>query len=565
MRILIPFAALLAAGGLSAQTPVVTFTGENLRLSSASVSGSAPSFTITAAMADDNGQTSLPDSFRRWWHFQVSNLPAAATTLTVRITNAGYSDVILPVWSRSTDGGASYGAYTRVPSAPPTVTGTTHQFVLAVPAGVTHLRLAKYFPYRIGDKDALLARAQGHPRVRAIRSLGTSWQGRAIELVELTDGAVADAPKRRVWVHAGIHPAETTSYFVVEGLVDWLLSGSAVSEVMLGALVFDLVPMTNPDGVFLGNYRTNSRSANLEEEWASPYASVEREVVALRAEIERLMGTPQSPGPLPIAALLNLHSSHNVAFPFHFQHVANASFDLVTNRSGVIPAVNALEAAWITSFRARSAFLARGTTQSSALSPPERPFVESMMHDRWSVDPLWTAPPSPRARVMAITMEGTYGAGPSGSGWNTPADYRAMGAEMGRAFGDFFGVFPGGRATGYGTSCGGPVLAGEFLRGPDRLRLSATGAAPDAAAVLVIGFGQAAGPVLPGSTCPLRTQVVIAQSARTDAAGAWSASLGIPATLPELRCAAQLVVAPLLGPAVAWQTSNGVDCVWSRG
>ena len=85
---------------------------------------------------------------------------------------------------------------------------------------------------------------------------------------------------------------------------------------------------------------------NLEEQWAAPYGSAVPEIVALRTAIEQRMGTPASPGPNPIEVLLNLHSSHNVTYPFHFRHSANASFDLVANRSGVLPSVNALETRW---------------------------------------------------------------------------------------------------------------------------------------------------------------------------------------------------------------------------
>ena len=236
-----------------------------------------------------------------------------------------------------------------------------------MPAGVTDIRLAKYFPYTVSQKDAWQASIAGHPRVRSVKFLGSSRQGRPIEMIEITDSSVPDSSKHRVWIHAAVHPSETTSYFTVEGLVGFLLSGSPASELLLDHLIVDVVPMTNPDGVFLGNYRTNSRSVNLENQWTAPYNSTEREIVALRTQIEALMGTPASPGNNPIEVLLNLHSSHNVAFPFHFEHVANASFNLVSNRTGVIPSVNAKEKKWIAAFVNQSPLVARGSTMSSTL------------------------------------------------------------------------------------------------------------------------------------------------------------------------------------------------------
>ncbi len=58
-----------------------------------------------------------------------------------------------------------------------------------------------------------------------------------------------------VFVTARVHPGETPASFVGHGLVDWLL-GSCTSALQLRRHVtIVVVPMLNPDGVFLGNYR----------------------------------------------------------------------------------------------------------------------------------------------------------------------------------------------------------------------------------------------------------------------------------------------------------------------
>ena len=263
------------ASALQAQTPVVTWAGETMRLQSANVTaGTAGSWNVTLQMGNDNGNAGLGSSFRRWWHCEIGNLGVSGATLNVSVTNAGYTDIILPVWALSADG-STFGSYARVPtSAVPVLQGSTmHRFTLVVPPGTPAIRLAKYFPYSVARKDLWLLSLVGHPRVRSIVPLGASQQGRPIHKIELTDGSVPDAGKTRVWIHAGIHPSETTSYFTVEGFVQWLLSGSPEAEVLLDHALVELCPMVNPDGVFLGNYRTNANSSNLENEWAAPYAS----------------------------------------------------------------------------------------------------------------------------------------------------------------------------------------------------------------------------------------------------------------------------------------------------
>lgn len=54
---------------------------------------------------------------------------------------------------------------------------------------------------------------------------------------------------------ARVHPGETPASFVCQGLVDWLLGGDPQAVQLRGAATVVVVPMLNPDGVFLGNYR----------------------------------------------------------------------------------------------------------------------------------------------------------------------------------------------------------------------------------------------------------------------------------------------------------------------
>jgi Zinc carboxypeptidase len=496
---------LLLASPTFGQQPVVSAKGDNMRIGSASVTGAGSSWNLSLGMADDNGSTSLPSSYRRWWHVEVGNLdPKVATTLQVRITRAGYTDVILPAWSQSKDGGKTFGPWARMPtSSKPGVSGTTHSFGLVVPPGVTDIRMAKYLPYTVGDRDRWLAGLPKHAHLRSIQSLGSTVGNRSIPMLEITNQSVSDNGKARVWIHAGIHPAENTSYWVVEGLVAWLLSGKPEAELALCQLIFDIVPMANPDGVYNGNYRTNSRSVNLETQWTAPYNSSEREIVALRTRIESFMGTSTSPGSNPIQLLLNLHSTHNVAWPLHFQHVANSNFNLATSRSGVIPSVNAKEGRWITAFKARSSFVRLGKTSSSTAGAPSRPFVESMMHDRWSIDSKWTGSPNLLETVMAITFEGTYGLGPDRIRWNNAQDYRQVGMEMGLSIADYFGIQKGSAITSYGLACGGKLGAAIQPGAPSRLWLTADGKAKDPYWIL---FGtQRLNVGLPFSSCTLLT------------------------------------------------------------
>lgn len=551
---------LLSAATACAQAPVVTSSAETMRLQSASVATgtTAATYTVTLTVDNDNGNAALPASFRRWWHCEIGNLDPAGTTLQVRVANAGYTDIILPVWSLSTDG-VNFGAYSRCPvSAVPVYTSSQHRFTLVTPPGVRAIRLAKFFPWSVTRKDAWLQSLTNHPRRTATEVIGNSAQGRPIQMLTFTDASVPDAGKERVWIHAGVHPSESPAFFAVEGLVAWLGSGTARAEALMDRTIVHIVPMPNPDGVFAGNYRTTSTSANLEDLWSAPYTSTVPEIVALRTRIEQFMGTPAAPASNPISVLLNLHATHNVDFPFHFQHVGNASWQPGTTSSGVLPVVNAAEQRWIDALTGASPFTALGATQSSTLGT--RPYVESMMHDRWTAVPGWLTGPNPQDPVMAITWEGTYGRGPDGTTWCTEQDHRDVGTAMGLALAQYHGITLGSVAEAYGTSCGSSVMAGTIrASGAQRFVDVLVGGAPASAlGWLAIGFTQQNLPLpAPFGPCPLLTDVAGTTSLGFSPVGTATTSLLVP-PIPGLSANLQAIAADFSAPAAALGTTNGV-------
>ncbi len=422
-------ALAVVAADSAAKPSVSTVENEQMRIDTSRtlVMPAGDAWTIVAPMLDDNGDTTLPANFRRWWHFQIDGLdPILGTTLTIKITNAGYEDVITPVWS--VDGGRSYE---RIAGVVPRVAAGTHTLTIKTPVGASSIRLAKYFPYTPAMHDAFRASLRGRDVVRE-EVIGRSSQGRDITMLSLTDAAVPDRAKRRVWIQSAVHPAETPAIFTCEGLVSWFVANNAALEEM----IVNVVLLPNPDGIALGNYRTTATSVNLEVQWSAPYDSDVPEIVALRDTIERFMGTPTAPAESPICLLLNLHASHGGGYPFHFVH--EAAYPPI----GVIPEVRELEDRWVAAFKRRSAFGAlRKTDPKSTLAG--RSYLESMMHDRYTLEPAW--PP-----VMAITFEGTYEAGPTLGVPNTPADYRRLGAEMAAAVVDAVRDYPAGEMRGTG-------------------------------------------------------------------------------------------------------------------
>jgi murein tripeptide amidase MpaA len=63
------------------------------------------------------------------------------------------------------------------------------------------------------------------------------------------------AQRKAVVITSRVHPGESNSSFIMEGILDFICSNERESKLLRDSFVFKIVPMLNPDGVIVGNYR----------------------------------------------------------------------------------------------------------------------------------------------------------------------------------------------------------------------------------------------------------------------------------------------------------------------
>ncbi|XP_035554990.1 cytosolic carboxypeptidase 6 isoform X13 [Canis lupus familiaris] len=102
--------------------------------------------------------------------------------------------------------------------------------------------------------------------------LGQSVQQRQLDLLTITspDNLREGAEKKVVFITGRVHPGETPSSFVCQGIIDFLISQHPIAHVLREHLVFKIAPMLNPDGVYLGNYRCSLMGFDLNRHWLDP-------------------------------------------------------------------------------------------------------------------------------------------------------------------------------------------------------------------------------------------------------------------------------------------------------
>ncbi|KAE8296468.1 Cytosolic carboxypeptidase 2 [Larimichthys crocea] len=129
--------------------------------------------------------------------------------------------------------------------------------------------LAHCYPYTYSHLQRYLRRISSNPAVASyctLRVLCHSLAGNAVYVVTITSrgvGRLEGRMKKAVVVTARVHPGETNSSWMMEGFLDFLLGDSEDAQLLRDTFVFKVVPMLNPDGVVVGNYRCSLAGRDL--------------------------------------------------------------------------------------------------------------------------------------------------------------------------------------------------------------------------------------------------------------------------------------------------------------
>ncbi|XP_053602612.1 cytosolic carboxypeptidase 6-like [Plodia interpunctella] len=80
-------------------------------------------------------------------------------------------------------------------------------------------------------------------------------------------GKPAASKKRVVLILARVHSGEQPASFICQGFLDFMVSTSEKASALRNNIVIQVVPMLNPDGVFLGNQRSDLLGSDLNRCW----------------------------------------------------------------------------------------------------------------------------------------------------------------------------------------------------------------------------------------------------------------------------------------------------------
>ncbi len=162
-------------------------------------------------------------------------------------------------------------------------------------------------PYTTELLGQLLDTYQGYPSV-VLRTIGYTPEGRPLHLMSITNPEVALDQKKVVWLMARQHAWEAGTSYVMDAALRYLLD-SAQGQALLDSIVFQIIPMGDPDGVARGGVRFNAYGHDLNRNWDHVVAEEMPEIAAQKRAITTWLSDGH-----PIDLFVTLHNTERADY-----------------------------------------------------------------------------------------------------------------------------------------------------------------------------------------------------------------------------------------------------------
>ncbi|XP_046961296.1 cytosolic carboxypeptidase 6-like [Vanessa cardui] len=128
----------------------------------------------------------------------------------------------------------------------------------------------------------------------------------------VTKGKPSEARKRVVVILARVHGGEQPSSYICQGFLDYIASSSEKAIALRNGIVIQVVPMLNPDGVFLGNQRSDLLGSDLNRSWNKATSYAHPALIAVNDLLKKITAEKA----LQLDFIIDIHSdiSHEGVF-----------------------------------------------------------------------------------------------------------------------------------------------------------------------------------------------------------------------------------------------------------
>ncbi|XP_059175471.1 cytosolic carboxypeptidase 2-like [Physella acuta] len=276
----------------------------------------------------------------QWYYFRVTNV-VPGITYKFRIVNllkrdSLYNHGMRPLvysekdaqekqkgWVR-TGHHISYSRNVTNHSCPLLQRGVTYfmlEWQMEFPNADDTYYLAHCYPYSFTDlKEDLevLLNSEERSAVMKREVLCESRAGNSCFLLTVTNFNLEEE-KKAVVISARVHPGESQASWMMKGLIEFISGPDPVAKELRDKFIFKIIPMTNPDGVIVGNYRCSLAARDLNRNYRHPRRENFPTVWHLKKLVEELSKTHE------IALYCDLHGHSRK--PNVFMYGNNTSAD----------------------------------------------------------------------------------------------------------------------------------------------------------------------------------------------------------------------------------------------
>lgn len=97
--------------------------------------------------------------------------------------------------------------------------------------------------------------------------------------------------KKYIIVDSRVHPGESNSSYMMEGFIKYITGNSFQAKELRKRCIFKIIPMINPDGVIIGNYRTSYSGNDLNRKYHDPDSRLHPTVCAVKNLISDIVNS----------------------------------------------------------------------------------------------------------------------------------------------------------------------------------------------------------------------------------------------------------------------------------
>ena len=140
-----------------------------------------------------------------------------------------------------------------------------------------YIYFAYCYPYTYTQLDSYLSSLNHYKDILRFDEIGKSLEGNSIHMLIITDfNDTFDtlSSKKAIIFTGRVHPGESNGSYVVQGVIEFLLSNDVAAQKLRKFFIFKIVPMLNPDGVIRGNFRMNFLGKDLNRMWDEPNENI---------------------------------------------------------------------------------------------------------------------------------------------------------------------------------------------------------------------------------------------------------------------------------------------------